>query len=168
MGRPHTRATLQEKGYHFELGLIRAGQMAKRPPSLKMPTFTLQRSSGMPLHRQVYLAVRELVLTGRLREGERLPSSRALAKTLGISRNTVVNAYARLAEKNLTVSTVGSGTHVASTLPHAPDFGFLQHAVVRCGFDLAAILRRSHYPVQRVNFLDGDGNKLYLYDSHLS
>jgi len=118
MGRPHTRATLQEKGYHFELGLIRAGQMAKRPPSLKMPTFTLQRSSGMPLHRQVYLAVRELVLTGRLREGERLPSSRALAKTLGISRNTVINACARLAEKNLTVSTVGSGTHVAITLPH--------------------------------------------------
>ena len=146
--------------------------MAKRPPSLKMPTFTLQRSSGMPLHRQVYLAVRELVLTGRLREGERLPSSRALAKTLGISRNTVINACARLAEKNLTVSTVGSGTHVAITLPHAPDFGLLQHAFARpaegsrCGFDLAAILRWSHYPVQRLNFLDRDGNKLYLYDSH--
>ena len=92
--------------------------MAKRPPSLKMPTFALQRSSGMPLHRRVYLALRELVLTGRLREGERLPSSRALAKTLGISRNTVINACARLAEKNLTVSTVGSGTHVAITLPH--------------------------------------------------
>ena len=147
--------------------------MAKRPPSLKMPTFTLQRSSGMPLHRQVYLALRELVLAGGLRKGERLPSSRALAKTLGVSRNTVVNAYARLAEKNLTVSTVGSGTHVATTLPHAPDFGLLQHAFARppgrsrCGFDLAAILRRSHYPVRRLNFLDPDGNKLYLYDSYL-
>jgi hypothetical protein len=78
-----------------------------------------------------------------------------------------------LAEKDLTVSTVGSGTHVATTLPHAPDFGFLQHAFARpaggsrCGFDFAAILRRSHYPFQRLNFLDRDGNKLYLYDSHL-
>jgi DNA-binding transcriptional regulator YhcF (GntR family) len=153
--------------------------MAKRSPSLKVPAFALERFSGVALHRQLYLALRELILTGGLREGERLPSSRALAKGLKISRNTVVKAYERLAEKNLTAAMVGSGTHVAMTLPHVPDFGFLQHAFVRHaaptpaggtrgGFKPAAILRGSRYPLHRATFLDGDGNSLYLYDAHLS
>ncbi len=60
--------------------------MGRRPPSLKVPAIALVRSSGVALHRQLYLVLRELILTGRLREGERLPSSRALAKVLRISR----------------------------------------------------------------------------------
>ena len=153
--------------------------MPKRPPSLKVPAFALERFSGVALHRQLYVALRELILTGELREGDRLPSSRALAKGLRISRNTVVNAYERLAEKNLTVAMVGSGTHVAMTVPHLPDFGFVQRAFVRHaapapargrrgGFKLAAILRGARYPLHHATFLDGEGNGLYLYEAHLS
>lgn len=153
--------------------------MAKRPPSLKVPPVALERFSGVALHHQLYLALRELILTGGLRGGERLPSSRALAKGLRISRNTVVNAYESLAGKNLTVAIVGSGTYVAMTLAHAPDFGFLQQAYVRQaaatpaggareGFKLSAILRGSRYPLHRTTFFDSEGSSLYLYDAHLS
>ncbi len=153
--------------------------MGRRPPSLKVPAIALVRSSGVALHRQLYLVLRELILTGRLREGERLPSSRALAKVLRISRNTVVNAYERLAEKNFAVATIGSGTRVAISSAYAPGSGFLQHAFVRKGepdpagnrsytFKLISILRGSRYAVRRAIFLDHEGNSLYLYNAYLT
>ena len=46
--------------------------------------------------RQVYDGLREAILAGRLRPGERLPSTRTLAAELGVARNTVVLAYAQL------------------------------------------------------------------------
>ncbi len=48
------------------------------------------------LHRQIYDQVRELVLDGRLAPGTRLPSTRALARDLGCSRNTAVLAFEQL------------------------------------------------------------------------
>src|ERR1700740_784085 len=94
-----------------------AQHMAKRPPSLRMPSIALERFSG-PLHRRLCLALRQQILSAELRKGDRLPSTRELAKTLGISRNTVVSAYDKLAENGYTISKVGSGTHVALTLTH--------------------------------------------------
>ncbi|MBM4246165.1 MAG: GntR family transcriptional regulator [Deltaproteobacteria bacterium] len=49
-----------------------------------------------PLHRQTYRALRDAILGGRLRPGERLASSRELADALGVSRNTILQAYDRL------------------------------------------------------------------------
>ncbi|MDF2702150.1 MAG: GntR family transcriptional regulator [Rubrobacteraceae bacterium] len=56
-------------------------------------TVALDRGSGVPLHRQLYDGLREAVLAGRLRSGMRLPSTRALASELGVSRNTVLGAF---------------------------------------------------------------------------
>ena len=46
-----------------------------------------------PLSRQIYRALRDGILAGRLAAGLRLPSTRALAADLGVSRNTVVTAF---------------------------------------------------------------------------
>lgn len=54
---------------------------------------TLETDSGQPLHRQIYEQVRKAVISDKLTEGTEMPSSRALAASLGISRNTVLQAY---------------------------------------------------------------------------
>ncbi|ARJ68230.1 transcriptional regulator [Magnetospirillum sp. ME-1] len=69
---------------------------------------------GQPLHRRLYLALREAILDGRLGEGAALPSSRSLAGQLGVARNTVLAAYDQLAAEGFTEGRQGSGTRVAA------------------------------------------------------
>ncbi|MDX3238701.1 PLP-dependent aminotransferase family protein [Streptomyces sp. ME03-5709C] len=69
-------------------------------------------------------ALREAVRTGRLASGTRLPPSRTLAADLGVSRNTVVEAYADLVAEGWLTARQGSGTRVASRAePHSPPTG---------------------------------------------
>lgn len=77
----------------------------------------LDRSSRAPLHSQLYGALRGDILRGRLKGGARLPSTRDLAAELGVSRNTVMNAYLHLQAEGYTEGKVGSGTYVAGSLP---------------------------------------------------
>jgi GntR family transcriptional regulator/MocR family aminotransferase len=70
-----------------------------------------------PLHRQTYRAVRGAILEGRLRPGARLPSSRTLARELGVSRNTALQAFEQLVAEGYAVARGGSGTYVAEPLP---------------------------------------------------
>ncbi len=69
------------------------------------------------LHQQTYRALRDAILAGRLRAGERLASSRDLASELGVSRNTVLQAYDRLVAEGYATARPASGTYVADTLP---------------------------------------------------
>ena len=59
-------------------------------------------------------ALREAVQTGRLHAGTRLPSSRTLARDLGVARNTIVDVYGQLVAEGWLVAVTGSGTRVAS------------------------------------------------------
>lgn len=72
----------------------------------------------------LYQALREAIGDGRLKAGDRLPASRALAKDLGISRNTVATVYERLVAEGFLESRVGAGTYVGETTrqrrDHAP------------------------------------------------
>jgi len=77
----------------------------------------LDSSAGFPRYRQLYDGLRASILAGRLQAGTRLPSTRALASELDISRNTVLNAYAQLLAEGYVKGVVGSGTYVAHTLP---------------------------------------------------
>lgn len=78
-------------------------------------TLTLLADDGhSPLHRRLYLALRESMLDGRLAEGAVLPSSRALAAQLGMARNTVLAAYDQLAAEGFVEGRHGSGTRVAA------------------------------------------------------
>ena len=58
--------------------------------------FVLNRSSSIPLHRQIYDAWRAGILSGRFRPGHRLPSTRALASAYKVARVTVSSAYDQL------------------------------------------------------------------------
>jgi len=74
------------------------------------------KASGS-LSRQIYRALRDGILAGRLTGGFRLPSTRALATDLGVSRNTVVTAFDQLLAEGYVESRVGRGTRVSHTMP---------------------------------------------------
>ena len=75
------------------------------------------KNSAVPLYRQIYEAVRRSVLRGVFEPGMRLPATRQLARQLGVSRMTVVNAYEQLLAESYLESSVGAGTFVARHLP---------------------------------------------------
>lgn len=62
---------------------------------------------------QITAGLRDAVRTGRLAPGDRLPSTRALASDLGVSRGMVVEAYEQLVAEGYLTSRHGSGTRVA-------------------------------------------------------
>ncbi|MEO3782875.1 PLP-dependent aminotransferase family protein [Actinocorallia sp. B10E7] len=72
----------------------------------------VDRSSPEPLNVQVSRGLRELMRTGVLTPGERLPSSRALAAGLGLSRTVVTEAYQQLYAEGWLEGRHGSGTFV--------------------------------------------------------
>jgi len=82
-----------------------------------MTTFPFDRDAPTPLYRQIYDGYRDAILTGRLRPGERLPSTRALATELAISRLPVVNAFEQLLAEGYVTGRSGSGTFVSSSIP---------------------------------------------------
>ncbi|MGG2398466.1 PLP-dependent aminotransferase family protein [Pseudomonas sp. SH1-B] len=73
----------------------------------------IQLQAGKGLARQLYQALRERILDGRLASGTRLPASRELAALLGISRNTVTRALDQLYAEGYVAGRVGDGTYVA-------------------------------------------------------
>lgn len=79
----------------------------------------LGTQDALPLHRQLYEALRRAMLDGKLGAGERLPSSRDLAQDLNLSRNTVVAAINQLSVEGYLASRVGSGTYVNDNVPRA-------------------------------------------------
>ncbi len=79
----------------------------------------LDRDSSEALVAQLQRQVRDAIRTGRLAHGERLPSSRALAEQLGVSRGVVVECYAQLESEGYLSPRVGRGTQVAYQPPAA-------------------------------------------------
>jgi GntR family transcriptional regulator/MocR family aminotransferase len=77
----------------------------------------LDPASALPLHRQVYEVLRHGIVSGRLVRGARLPSTRALAETLGVSRTTLTSTFAQLISEGYLFAAVGSGTFVSTDLP---------------------------------------------------
>jgi len=65
-----------------------------------------------PLHAQIANSLRSQIERGELADGQRLPTTRDLAKDLGVSRSTVVRAYEQLAREGRVEGRVGMGTVV--------------------------------------------------------
>ncbi|MEK0313377.1 MocR-like pyridoxine biosynthesis transcription factor PdxR [Cohnella sp. 56] len=73
----------------------------------------IDKASKVPMLSQVYQSLRSRILSGELEAGCKLPSSRALASQLGVSRNIVLEAYERLLAEGIVVARTGAGTFVA-------------------------------------------------------
>lgn len=87
-------------------------------PAVASPFITLSlESSSVPVYRQIYEGLRKAILSGQLGPRAALPSTRALAAQMGVSRLTVVSAYEQLIAEGYVQGKVGSGTYVASSLP---------------------------------------------------
>jgi GntR family transcriptional regulator / MocR family aminotransferase len=77
----------------------------------------LDNHSPIPLHQQLYDALRQAILSGRLLPRQRIPSSRSLSQSLGISRTTVTQSYEQLLSEGYLETARGSGTYVCVQLP---------------------------------------------------
>ncbi len=78
----------------------------------------LDRTAVEPLYQQLYRQIRDELGSGSFSDGSsRLPSSRALAADLGISRLTVNLAFSKLNAEGYLRSKLGSGTFLAESLP---------------------------------------------------
>jgi len=73
----------------------------------------------MPLHRRIYSELRRQILDGRLHGGARLPSTRALATDLRVSRSTVVQAFGQLRAEGYIDSISRGATRVSARIPDA-------------------------------------------------
>lgn len=78
-----------------------------------------QPNTNAPLYQSLYAHIRAAILSGELIRGTKLPSTRALAEELKISRNTVLNAYRQLLAEGYLEGKEGSGTFVAHVLPES-------------------------------------------------
>ena len=107
--------------------------VARRPTTTRPPPLPLHlpldRTLSVPIYRQVYDGLRRAILDGRLRPGQRIPSTRGLAADLGVSRLPVLSAYEQLLHEGYLVGRTGSGTFVSRDLPddllRAPTIGRL-------------------------------------------
>src|SRR4029079_18058725 len=78
----------------------------------------LDRAAQEPLHHQLYRQIRDELRMGNFHHSaSRLPSSRALAAELGVSRTTVDQAFSELHAEGYLIKKGGSGTFVADHLP---------------------------------------------------
>ncbi len=138
--------------------------MAKRALSLRFPDVVLEKGSNVPLCSQLYAALRCEIVNGRLRAGQRLPSSRLLAKYLSASRNTVLDAFERLAAEGYLVGRIGSGTRVARPQPHTylSELPRLKPIKIK---SFRQTVRESLYPARTACLQDSEGNGFYLFSS---
>jgi GntR family transcriptional regulator/MocR family aminotransferase len=80
----------------------------------------LDRGGRRPLRSQLEAGLREAIRSGRLKGDERLPSSRGLARELGVSRGLVQECYSQLLSEGYLTSQTGSATRVAAGAYPAP------------------------------------------------
>ena len=140
--------------------------MAKRAAHTPIDGISLVQRRGETLHRQIYLALLDAITSGQLPAGSRMPSTRALSRTLGVSRNSVLHAFEQLHARGYVEPRVGSGTRVAGKIPRrtlspAPSTSEPRQP----NHKLARLISRSGYPVEQRRLEDSDGNGIYLYES---
>jgi GntR family transcriptional regulator/MocR family aminotransferase len=93
----------------------------------------VDRKAAKPLHKQIYDAYRDMIVSRTLGADQQIPSTRALAFELKISRIPVLTAYAQLLAEGYFEARVGAGTFVCASLPEQQTFpetsGRQSHAV---------------------------------------
>ena len=90
--------------------------MVKKSGGALLLALNIDHAVPRTLSTQLVVALREMILSGGLRAGDRLPATRTIARDLGLSRTTVVEAFERLATEGLIVSRTGAGSFVSQAL----------------------------------------------------
>src|SRR5438046_5263762 len=83
-----------------------------------LPKPQLNPASEVPLYHQLYRHFTELIQSGSLARGDRLPATRELAGLLGLNRTTISAAYELLESEGLITGQVGRGSFVTGTTAH--------------------------------------------------
>jgi GntR family transcriptional regulator/MocR family aminotransferase len=109
----------------------------------------VDRARHEPLWLQIVGQLQRAIERGGVARGATLPSSRALARALGVSRNTVLTAYDELKARGVIAGRRGAGMRIVA-------------ASGMRGFDLRRLLGEAQYPTRRITVKDPDGNVLYL------
>lgn len=120
----------------------------RRDREMFLPPIAIDRNGSLPLHRQISRQMSEAIRRGTMTSG-RLPSSRTLARLLGVSRNTVLTAFDELAADGLIRGRRGAATLV--TPRRTTDLP-----------DLRLLLRDAQYPARTIEIRDPDGAALCL------
>jgi GntR family transcriptional regulator/MocR family aminotransferase len=89
----------------------------KRISASFLPPIALDYRTETPMYRQLYDWFRRAILDGKMRPGQRVPSTRSLAAELKISRIPALNAYEQLLAEGYFETFVGAGTCVARSIP---------------------------------------------------
>ena len=90
--------------------------MGKTGPGALLACIDLELNQGFPVYHRLYLELRKAILNGDLTPGMKLPSTRALAEDMGLSRTPVKAAYERLKSEGYASTIVGSGTVVSQAV----------------------------------------------------
>lgn len=90
--------------------------MVKRSGGALLTMIRIDPGSGRTIGSQLAAALRQAILDGHVRAGERLPATRILAAELGLARTTVVEAFESLVSEGLLETRTGSGTFVTATM----------------------------------------------------
>ena len=83
--------------------------------------FTLETESGAPIYRQIIQQIEYAILSGRMKNGDRLPTIRSLAVELKTNPNTIAKAYNELEIRGVLETQVGSGTYISDKKPVIED-----------------------------------------------
>ena len=108
---------------------------------MEVPPVLLDRESGSPLSVQLADGLRTAASQGTLRPGDRLPSTRELARALGVSRTVTAAAYDQLLAEGWAAGRHGVGTFVIGGPPAAPraaDVRAVERPAVAATVDLSA------------------------------
>ena len=111
-----------------------------------MFVFRLDTHSGVPPYLQLVQQVRQAVLLGFLRPGDRLPLIREVVEDLAINPNTVAKAYRQMEQENLVTGRPGQGTFVdeqQSAAVSPSTYTSLHRGLATCSVWLARSAMRS-------------------------
>jgi DNA-binding GntR family transcriptional regulator len=123
-----------------------------RRPELFVPPIVLDAETSVPLHRQIYRQIAHALHSNAIPYEARLPSTRAMARLLRVSRNTVVAAYDDLAADDVVRPERGVGMRInrSALQPRVTWFGLRQ------------VIRAAGYPSRGLEVADTDGNPLHI------
>ncbi len=110
--------------------------------------YTIDLQSRTPIYEQLYKKVVELILKGELRSGDKLPSVRELAKSLGVNPNTVSKAFQLLERDKVIYSLAGRGSFVSDVTADSvkekalADFDKAASEALKAGFARSELIER--------------------------